>query len=82
MHTLDRFHLPRVMTVTVIAAVLAVLLTLAFATGVNDLASTAAPAGSATPPLQTPQTGRAWNLNPFVPLVSTAARLPWAPARP
>lgn len=82
MHTLDRFHLPRVMTVTIIAAVLAIVLTLALATSVDDLASTAASPGSAGTLPQAPGTARGWNLNPFAPMLSAPARLPRAPLQP
>ena len=82
MHTLDRLHLPRVITVTVIAALLAIILTLPLATGLNDLASTATSTGPASTPLQASTTGTGWNRNPFAPLVSAPARLPWASAQP
>jgi hypothetical protein len=78
MHTLHRPHLARIMTVTVIAAVLAIVLTLALATGLNDLASTAAPTAPAGTQLQVSPTGHASNLSPFAPLLSAPA--PWAPA--
>lgn len=78
MHTLHRPHLPRVMTVTVIAALLAIVLTLALATGLNDLAST----GPASTVLQASRTGHAWNASPFAPLLSAPAPEPWAPPLP
>ena len=81
MHALHRPDLPRVMTVTVIAAVLAIILTLALATGLNDLASTAAPTGPAGTPLQAPATGHGWNMSPFAPFLSAPASAPWASAK-
>ena len=78
MHTLHRPHLSRVTTVTVIAAFLAIVLTLAVAAGLNDLASTTVPTGRAGTTLQASPTGHAWNVNPFESLLSAPA--PWAPA--
>jgi hypothetical protein len=70
------------MTVTAIAAALAIVLTLALATGLNDLASTAAPTGPASTPLQASATGHGWNVSPFAPVLSAPAAVPWAPAQP
>ena len=84
MHALHRPHVPHAMMVTVIAAVLAIVLTLALATRLDDLASTPAPTGGPdTPPaLQTSATSHAWNLSPFAPLLSAPAVVPWAPTQP
>lgn len=52
MHALHHPNLPRAVTVTLIAAVLAIVLTLGLATSLNDLASTPAPTSTAsTPPV-------------------------------
>jgi hypothetical protein len=82
MHALRHPHLPRAMTFTVIAAVLAIVLTLALAKGLNDLASPAAPTGaSATSPLlRAPAAGPAWALRPFTEPFSPVA-VPWESAR-
>jgi hypothetical protein len=80
MHALHRPHVLRVMMVTVIAAGLAIVLTLVLATGLNDLASTRASTGAETrPALQTSATGHEWNANPFAPLLSAPPAVPWAP---
>jgi hypothetical protein len=72
------------MMVTAIAAVVAIVLTLALATTLNDPASTPAPTGVAgTPPaLQTSAASHGWNVSPFAPLLAAPAAVPWAPTRP
>jgi hypothetical protein len=70
------------MMVTVIAAVLAIVFTLALATGLNDLASTAAPTGPASTPPQVSATTPGWNVSPFAPLLSARAPAPWDPPQP
>ena len=72
------------MAVTFIAAILAIVLTLALAAPVNDLASTPAPTGVAGPPtaLHASATSPNWNLSPFAPLLSAPPPVPWAPAHP
>jgi hypothetical protein len=84
MHALHRPHFPRAMMVTVTAAVLAIVLTLALATRLTDLASTPSPTGGADklPALQTSATSHGWNVSPFAPLLSAPAAVPWAPPRP
>ena len=84
MHALHRRHLPRAMAVTFIAAVLAIVLTLALAAPLNDLASQSAPTGSTEAPtaVHGSTTSPRWNLSPFAPLVSAPTSLPWAPAHP
>jgi hypothetical protein len=49
MHLVHRRHLPHAMAVAFIAAMLAIVLTLALATPLNDLASTPAPTGAGPP---------------------------------
>jgi hypothetical protein len=84
MHVLHRPDLLRAVTVTVIAAILAIVLTLALATRLSDLASAPAPTATAGAPtvLQPTINIRRWNVNPFAPLLSAPVRVPWAPAQP
>ena len=60
------------MTVTVIAAVLAGVLTLVLATALNDLAPTPTPTGGAAtpPPPQATTASPGWAPSPFKPLLS------------
>ncbi len=84
MHALHRPHLARAIMVTVIAAVLAIVLTLVLATRLNDLASAPTPTGGAgkPPTLQAPAVNPAWALSPFKPLLSAPVAVPWTPAQP
>jgi hypothetical protein len=84
MHALHRPHLPRAVMVTVIAAVLAIVLTLVLATRLNDVGSTPAPTAvaGASIVLQPPAPRDRWNLSPFAPLLSAPPLVPWAPAHP
>jgi hypothetical protein len=70
------------MAVTFVAAILAIVLTLALAAPLNDLASTPAPAGGAgtRTALHVSTTTPRWNLSPFAPLLSAPTPVPWAPA--
>ncbi len=79
MHALHRPHVSRPLMVTVIAAVLTIVLTLALAPRLNDLASTPTPTGAAGPttPVPAPTTSPRWNLSPLAPLLSAPARIPW-----
>lgn len=83
MHALHRPHVPRAMMATVVAAVLAIVLTLALATRLNDLAFTPAPAGGAAAPsaVQASATSHEWNASPFARLLSAPSAVPWAPPR-
>jgi hypothetical protein len=71
------------MTVTVIAAVLAIVLTLALATRLNDLARPPAPTGTAsTPPkAQARAADETWAMNPFARVLSAPVAVPWAPTQ-
>jgi hypothetical protein len=84
MHALHRPRLPRAMMVTFLAAILAIVLTLALATRLNDLTSTSTPTGQAgePPALQAPAASPGWKLSPFKPLLSARVALPWAPPQP
>lgn len=84
MHALHRPHVSRAVMVTVIAAALAIVLTLALAPRLNDLPSMPAPTSASDPttPLPASTTSPRWNLSPFAPLLSAPARTPWPPANP
>ena len=84
MHALHRPHVSRPLMVTLIAAVLTIVLSLALSPRLDDLASAPTPTGAAgsTTPLSAPTTTPGWNLSPFAPLLSAPARVPWAPAHP
>ena len=83
MYALHRPHVSRPLMVTLIAAVLTIVLSLALSPRLDDLASTR-PTGAAgsTAPLSAPTATPRWNLSPFAPLLSAPARIPWAPADP
>jgi hypothetical protein len=60
---------------------LAIVLTLALATPLNDLASTPAPTGARPPAaLHMSTSSPSWNLRPFAPLLPAPPPVPWAPA--
>ncbi len=84
MHALHYPHLPRAVTVTLIAAVLAIGLPLGLATSLNDMASTPASTGtvSTAPVLRAPGTSPAWLLSPFARLLPSPVVVPWATTRP
>lgn len=87
MHVLQRPHLPRAITVTVTAAVLAIVLTLAMASTLRDHGLGPASARSATAAGQTAATSRAASNSPltrtpFTNLLSAPVPQPWAQNRP
>jgi hypothetical protein len=84
MHVLHRPQLPRAIAVTLIAAALALVLTLALAAGVRDLGSThgAVSATSVAPTLTSAGHRPAWVSSPFSPLLSAPVAAPWITARP
>ena len=84
MHALHRPDLRRAATVTVVAAVLAIVLTLAPTAGPNDVASTPAPTGTAGTPsvVWAPTTSPEWALTPFTPLLPAPVARPWATTQP
>jgi hypothetical protein len=84
MHALPRLHLHRAATVTVIAAVLAIVLTLALAAGLNDLATTPTSFTAHRTPVATAPsvTSRGWSLNPFGRLLSAPVSTPWTTLQP
>jgi len=71
------------MTVTLVAAVLAILLSLVLAAGLSDLAWTPAPAGSGggASALQAPAPSPTSAPSPFKPLLSAPVTVPWATAQ-
>ena len=72
------------MMVTVIAAVLAIVLTVALATRLRDLARTPAPTGVAGAPMtvHASSAGHGWNVSPLTPLLSAPAAVPRVRRRP
>jgi DnaJ domain len=84
MSALHRRHLPRATVVTFIAAILAIGLTLALVTPVDDLASTPASSGvaGAYTALHVSTANPTWNLSPFAPLLSAPPPVPWSPVHP
>ena len=83
MHVLQRPHLPRAITVTAIAAVLAIVLTLAMASTLRDRGLAPASAGSANFAGQTavnaPSSGTSpFTRSPFTNLLSAPVPQPWA----
>lgn len=85
MHVLHRPHLPRAAMITTIAAVLAIAVTLIFASTVGDVggSSSSSPAPSFSTPAVHQQTAApAWTLNPVAPLLRTAVIAPWTEQRP
>jgi hypothetical protein len=81
MHLVHRRHLPDAMAVTFIAAMLAIVLTLALATPLNELASAPAPTRAGSPAALHMSTSRpSWNMRPFAPLLTAPPPVPWVPA--
>jgi hypothetical protein len=87
MHVLQRPHLPRAITVTVIAAMLAIVLTLAMASTLRDnglapvSARSATAAGQPAATAQAPSTSP-FTRSPFTNLLSAPVPRPWAQNRP
>lgn len=84
MHALHRSQVPRAMMLTVTGAFLAIVLILALATKLGDLASTSAPTGmaAAPTPAHAASAGHEWDMSPFAPLLSAPPAVPWARTRP
>ncbi|MDQ2897172.1 MAG: hypothetical protein M3Y09_16270 [Actinomycetota bacterium] len=89
MHVLDRSHLPRLISVSIAAAVLAIVISLAFAASISNITqpanNTSVSARPSAPVLAssavhtiTPR----WAADPFASLISQPAPLPWLTARP
>lgn len=81
MQALDHPHLSRAMTFSVIALVLAIVLTRALATRLKDLRSAPAAASVRRPAPYVPASSRASTLSPFT-RVSAPGVVPWASFRP
>ncbi len=77
MHALHRSHTSRAITVTVIAAVLAIVLTLALAPRLKDFTSTSASGSPTATPVQSTSTRAGWSLSPFTSLLRSRVRVPW-----
>lgn len=85
MHVLHRPHLPRLITVTVLAAVMAIVLTLAVASGLSDHGAVSAPSVASRPAatVSVSATGQssgpsAFTRSPFSSLLTKPLALPWA----
>ncbi len=88
MHVLDRRHLPRLIGVSIAAALLAVVISLVFAAGISNITQPAgntsvsahqsAPKVTGALPITTPP----WASSPFASLVSRPLPHPWVTARP
>jgi hypothetical protein len=88
MHVLQRPHLPRAITVTMIAAMLAIVLTLAMASTLRDhglapaSARSATGAGEPATTAQLPPSASPFTRSPFTSLLSAPVRQPWAQRGP
>lgn len=87
MHVLHRPHLPRLISVSIAAALLAIAISLAFAASISNITqptnntsvSARAPVlASSAVHTTTPR----WASDPFASLISQPAPLPWLTARP
>jgi hypothetical protein len=82
MHVLHRPHIPKVITVTMVAGLLAIVLTLAIASAVSDHAPSTATAynppvaAQATPASSEPRTS-AFTRSPIAPLLTSPITPPW-----
>ena len=85
MHVLDRPHLPRLISVSIAAAILAIAISLALAnsvTNINQQANNTGPAVRETAPASARQmTASRWPNNPFASLLSRPLPQPWATFR-
>lgn len=79
MHALHRPYIPRAMMITVVSAVLAIVLTLALATKLNDASTAVAGPPAAAHPSTS---NHGWKASPLAPLLSSPAAAPWGPSRP
>jgi hypothetical protein len=79
MHALHRPHLPRAVVITMIAAALAIVVTLIFASAVSDLpgASSGSPAASSVRAVHHRTAANAWSRNPFTPVLTVPVVAPW-----
>jgi hypothetical protein len=81
MHVLHRPHLPRLISVSIAAAILTIAISLALASGLSDinhLGSNTGPAvRESAPTLTLHTTAPRWASNPFASLLSRPPRQPW-----
>jgi len=86
MHVLHRPHLPRLVSVSIAAAILAIVLSLALASSLsnisqpNDTASKSAPRTAPAPTGALHTTAPRWASNPFASLLSRPLPQPWLTA--
>jgi hypothetical protein len=88
MHVLHRPHLPRLISLSIVAALLAIAVSLALASGLNDISQPGN--GTSMPAYHSPATpasalGTAvpqWARHPFASLSSRPLPLPWQTGRP
>ncbi len=87
MHVLHRPHLPRLISVSIAAAVLAIVISLAFAASITNITQ---PANNTSVSARAPVLASSvvhtitprWATDPFASLISQPAPLPWLTARP
>ena len=88
MHVLHRPHLPRLISVSIAAAILAIVISLARASSLSNISQpatgTSAPAHRPVPALTRAlhTTAPGWASNPFASLLSRPLPQPWLTARP
>jgi hypothetical protein len=88
MHAVHRPHLPRLVSVTIVAAILAIVISLGLATSLSTISqpgdAIGTPAHHATPALTSTLHASApgWASNPFANLISRPLPPPWPAARP
>jgi hypothetical protein len=87
MHVLHRPHLPRPVSVSIVAAILAIVISLALVTRLSNISPpveiTGGPAHSAAPALKSAlrTTAPRWARSPFASLLSRPLPPPWLDAR-
>lgn len=85
MHVLHRPHLPRAVTITMIAALLAIAITLILATAVRGLASSSSGSSAlsaSVPAVHNQTAATTWQLNPFTPVLRKQFVAPWTDHTP
>ena len=83
MHVLHRPHLPRLISVSIAAAILAIVISLALASSLNTISETAdGPAVRTVPALTSAlhRTAPGWASSPFASLLSRPLPQPWLTA--
>ena len=88
MHVLHRTYLPRLVSASIVAAILAIVISLAFASGLSNISqpgsgtSMAADHSAVAPASARHTTTPGWASNPFASLLSRPLPQPWPTARP